>query len=221
MASSKLADCPTPVATQPRIAVLMEQHYDHDEWLAFQDFFPANGYVVEAVSHLWGQPELTFFANAVDGVVPGSCTVRLEVDQLDPRTYAAVLVIGGYASDRLRYEVTPSPGGDCQSPAARFLAGAMAYPGTIVGTLCHGVWLLTACRSLLQGRRLTCASNVLRDVEHAGGHVVFESGQLAPVVMDADLVTASHPDHLHSFLRAVLASLKSPDQKAGTALTGQ
>jgi putative intracellular protease/amidase len=135
----------------------------------------------------------------------------LEVDQLDPRTYAAVLVIGGYAADRLRYEVNPSPGGDCQSPAARFLAAAMADPGTIVATLCHGVWLLTACSSLLQGRRLTCASNVLRDVEHAGGQVVFESGQLAPVVIDTDLVTASHPDHLDLFLRAVLACLKNPD----------
>jgi putative intracellular protease/amidase len=205
-----------PIATQARIAVLMEQHYDHDEWLAFQDFFPAHGYVVDAVSHLWGQPELTFFANAVDGLVPSSCTVRLDVEQLDPRNYDAVLVIGGYAADRLRYEVCPIPGGECQSPAARFLAGAMAHPGTIVGTLCHGVWLLTACRSLLQGRRLTCASNVLRDVENAGGEVVFESGQLAPLVIDADLVTASHPDHLDAFLRAVLSCLLSSAHNSGS-----
>jgi putative intracellular protease/amidase len=195
--------------------VLIEQHFDHDEWLAFQEFFPANGYLVDAVSHLWGQQELTFYANAVDGVVPSSCTVRLDVDQLDPCSYDAVLVIGGYAADRLRYEMAPIPGGDCQSPAARFLAGAMADPGTIVGTLCHGVWLLTACRSLLQGRRLTCASNVLRDVEHAGGHVVFESGQLASVVIDFDLVTASHPDHLEPFLKAVLSCLKGSDTNSG------
>jgi putative intracellular protease/amidase len=186
----------------------MEQHFDHDEWLAFQDFFHANGYVVDAVSHLWGQPELTFYANAVDGVVPSSCTVRLEVEQLDPRDYDAVLVIGGYAADRLRYEVSPIPGGECQSPAALFLAGAMAHSGTIVATLCHGVWLLTACPSLLTGRRLTCASNVLRDVENAGGEVVFESGQLAMVVIDVDLVTASHPDHLDAFLQAVLSCLR-------------
>jgi len=217
-----LITAPQPSSTvpsQPRIAVLMEQHFDHDEWLAFQDFFHANGYVVDAVSHLWGQPELTFYANAVDGVVPSSCTVRLEVEQLDPRDYDAVLVIGGYAADRLRYEVNPSPGGDCQSPAARFLAAAMADPGTIVATLCHGVWLLTACHSLLQGRRLTCASNVLRDVEHAGGQVVFESGQLAPVVIDADLVTASHPDHLDPFLRAVLSCLKRSPTNSGKRLT--
>lgn len=196
---------------QPRIAVLMEQHYDHDEWIAFQGFFPANGYAIEPVSHLWGQDELTFFANAVNGHVPGSCNVCLDVEKLDPTDFVAVLVIGGYAADRLRYEVAPKPGGDCQSPAARFLAGAMAHPGTIVATLCHGVWLLTACRSLLQGRRLTCASNVLRDVEHAGGQVVFDSGQLVPVVIDADLVTASHPDHLDDFLDAVLACLKSTE----------
>ena len=215
MASNNSPKSPASSSAQPRVAVLIEQHFDHDEWLAFQEFFPANGYLVDAVSHLWGQPELTFFANAVDGLVPGSCTVRLEVDQLDPRTYAAVLVIGGYAADRLRYEVNPRPGGDCQSPAARFLAVAMADPVTIVATLCHGVWLLTACHSLLQGRRLTCASNVLRDVENAGGEVVFESGQLAPVVIDADLVTASHPDHLDSFLKAVLSCLKRSDTNSG------
>jgi len=211
MSTTKAPLPKAPITAQPRIAVLMEQHFDHDEWLAFQDFFPANGYVVDAVSHLWGQPELTFYANAVDGLVPSSCTVRLDVDQLDPCSYAAVLVIGGYAADRLRYEVAPIPGGDCQSPPARFLAAAMADHGTIVGTLCHGVWLLTACRSLLQGRRLTCASNVLRDVEHAGGEVVFESGQLASVVIDSDLVTASHPDHLDAFLKAVLNCLQRSD----------
>jgi putative intracellular protease/amidase len=192
----------------------MEQHYDHDEWLAFQSFFPRNGYRIDAISHLWGQPELTFHANAVDGVVRSTCTVRLEVDQLDPSNYAAVLVIGGYAADRLRYEVAPIPGGECQSPAARFMAKAMANSGTTVGTLCHGVWLLTACRSLLQGRRLTCASNVLRDVENAGGEVVFDSGQLAPVVTDGNLITASHPNHLDAFLEAILTCLKSSNSDA-------
>ena len=208
MSSIKTSQLPVPISAQHRVAVLMEQHFDHDEWLAFQEFFRANGYVVDAVSHLWGQPELTFYANAVDGVVPSSCTVQLEVEQLDSRNYDAVLVVGGYAADRLRYEVAPSPGGDCQSPAARFLASAMVNSGTIVATLCHGVWLLTACPSLLKGRRLTCASNVLRDVENAGGEVVFESGQLAPLVIDSDLVTASHPDHLDAFLHAVLDCLR-------------
>lgn len=211
MTTTKPTFSPAATTIQPRVAVLIEQHYDHDEWLAFQDFFPRNGYMIDAISHLWGQSELTFHANAVDGVVPSSCTVSLEVDQLEPREYAAVLVIGGYAADRLRYEVTPLPDGECQSPAARFVAKAMAHSGTIVGTLCHGVWLLTACRSLLQGRRLTCASNVLRDVQNAGGEVVFESGQLAPVVVDNDLVTASHPNDLDAFLQAILTCLKSSD----------
>jgi len=213
MASTNPSQLLATPDSQPRIAVLMEQHYDHDEWLAFQKFFTANGYLVDAISHLWGQPGLTFYANAVDGVIPGSCTVSLEVDQLDPKDYAVVLVIGGYAADRLRYEVAPIPGGECQTPAARFVANAMAQPGTIVGTLCHGVWLLTACRSLLQGRRLTCASNVLRDVENAGGEVIFVSGQLAPIVVDDDLVTASHPDHLDAFLQAILTCLRNSDGK--------
>lgn len=214
MASIQPNHWPDALNSQPRVAVLMEQHYDHDEWLAFQSFFPRHGYCIDAISHLWGQPELTFYANAVDGIVPSSCTVGLEVDQLDPINYAAVLVIGGYAADRLRYEAAPVPGGECQSPAARFLTKAMVNSGIIIGTLCHGVWLLTACRSLLHGRRLTCASNVLRDVENAGGEVVFESGQLAPVVTDHNLITASHPNHLDAFLEAILTGLRSSTSNA-------
>lgn len=209
MTSTKYNHSAGAKSAQPRVAVLMEQHYDHDEWLAFQRFFPENGYSIDAISHLWGQSELTFHANAVDGVVPSSCTVRLEIDNLDPSIYAAVLIIGGYAADRLRYEVAPLPGSECQSPAARFVAKAMSNSGIIVGTLCHGVWLLTACRSLLEGRRLTCASNVLRDVENAGAEVVFDNGGLAPVVIDNNLITASHPTHLDAFLQAVLSCFQS------------
>lgn len=191
-----------------QIAILIEQHYDHHEWEEFRTFFPAHGFTVTPISRLWGQPQLTFYANAEDGVVPGSCVVSTDVTSVQAKDFAAVLIIGGYAADRLRYEEKPIPGGDCQSPAALFLAAAMAEPDTIVATLCHGVWLLTACSSLLHQRRVTCASNVLRDVEHAGAFVIFEDGDLAEVVVDNDLITASHPSFLNHFLMAILERLQ-------------
>lgn len=191
-----------------RIAVLIEQHYDHSEWEAFRTFFPAHGFTVTPVSRLWGQPQLTFHANAEDGVVPGSCVVSTDVSSIQAKDFDAVLIIGGYAADRLRYEENPIPGGDCQSPAALFLTAAMAETETVVATLCHGLWLLTACSSLLRQRRVTCASNVLRDVEHAGAVVVFEDGCLANVVVDNDLITANHPSVLNDFLMTVLERLQ-------------
>ncbi|MCP9810132.1 DJ-1/PfpI family protein [Cyanobium sp. HWJ4-Hawea] len=191
-----------------QIAILIEQHYDHSEWESFRTFFPSHGFSVTPVSRLWGQPKLTFYANAEDGVVPGSCVVSTDVSSVQAKDFAAVVIIGGYASDRLRYEEKPIPGGDCQSPAALFLTAAMAEPGTIVATLCHGLWLLTACSTLLKQRRVTCASNVLRDVEHAGAVVVFEEGGLADIVVDNDLITANHPSVLNQFLMTVLERLQ-------------
>src|SRR5207248_1366137 len=43
-----------------KIGVLIESHFDETEYRRFGEFFPQHGYAVEYVSHLWGQPQLTF-----------------------------------------------------------------------------------------------------------------------------------------------------------------
>ena len=157
-----------------KIGVLIEDHFDQTEYRRFNEFFPDHGYTVEYLSHLWGQPELTFGGNPDNGVVEEHVTVRTEVAEVDPADYRGIICIGAYAMDRLRYQATVSGKGQRNTaPAVEFLRRAMDTDGLPVGTICHSLWLLCADPDLLRGRRVTCAHNIVCDVENAGGEVVY------------------------------------------------
>ena len=66
-------------ASKAKIAVLIEEHFDGTEYRRFNEFFPQQGYQVEYVSHLWGQPSLTFGNNPDEGVVDLHATVTTEI----------------------------------------------------------------------------------------------------------------------------------------------
>ncbi|MFC9284352.1 DJ-1/PfpI family protein [Streptomyces collinus] len=197
-------------ATEGRIAVLIEEHFDPSEFRDFNAFFPERGYAVDYVSHLWGQPSLTFGSNPDNGYVEEHVTVTLEVARLDPADYAGVVLIGAYAMDRLRYQVeVPGPGSRNKAPAVEFLRAAMAVPGLKVGTICHSLWLLCADRALLAGRRVTCAHNIVCDVENAGAEIVYADGGTADLVVDGDLITAKHPQMTREFMTAFVREIEA------------
>ncbi|WP_333774217.1 DJ-1/PfpI family protein [Streptomyces sp. IBSBF 3136] len=197
-------------APKGRVAVLIEEHFDPSEFRDFNAFFPERGYAVDYVSHLWGQPSLTFGSNPDDGYVEEHVTVTLEVAGLDPADYAGVVLIGAYAMDRLRYQVeVPGPGSRNKAPAVEFLRAAMAVPGLKVGTICHSLWLLCADRALLAGRRVTCAHNIVCDVENAGAEIVYADGGTADLVIDGDLITAKHPQVTREFMTAFVREIEA------------
>src|ERR1700746_1622228 len=90
-------------AVKGKIGVLVEAHFDETEYRRFGQFFPEHGYSVEYLSHLWGQPQLTFQGTDMTAAV----TVRVEVNNVSPADYVGLILIGGYAMDRLRYEENP------------------------------------------------------------------------------------------------------------------
>ncbi|MET9734951.1 DJ-1/PfpI family protein [Streptomyces sp. NPDC006458] len=184
-----------------KIGVLIEDHFDQTEYRAFNEFFPRHGYEVEYLSHLWGQPELTFGSNPDNGFVEEHVTVTGEVADADVTSYAGIVLIGAYAMDRLRYQPEiPGPGSRNKAPAVEFLRAAMAEEGLKIGTICHSLWLLCADRELLAGRRVTCAHNIVCDVENAGAEVVYTGSGTADLVIDGDLITAKHPDVTEQFM---------------------
>jgi putative intracellular protease/amidase len=183
-----------------KIGVLIEDHFDQTEFRAFNTYFPRHGYAVDYISHLWGNPELRFGGNPDTGVVEEHVTVTTEVNNVNPAAYRGIICIGAYAMDRLRYEEHPRKGRPNQAPAVVFLGKAVKTRGVKVGAICHGLWLMCADPDLLKGRRVTCAHNIICDVENAGGEVVFEGDKTADVVVDGDLVTAKHPGVLDRFL---------------------
>jgi putative intracellular protease/amidase len=199
--------------SKAKIAVLIEEHFDGTEYRRFNDFFPQHGYQVEYVSHLWGQPSLTFGNNPDDGTVDLHVKVTTEINNVRPQDYAGVILIGAYAMDRMRYQEKVKPGQPNQAPAVRFLRQAMQQ-GVPVGTICHSLWLLCADPALLKGRKVTCAHNIICDVENAGGQVVYEGDQSVDIVVDGNLISGKHPAVVDLFMQTFVEQM---DHRAAAA----
>jgi protease I len=201
------------MGSKGKIAVLIEDHFDQTEFRMFNDFFPKQGYEVEYVSHLWGNPELHFGANPDDGRIEEHVTVKTEINNVKPSDYKGIILIGAYATDRLRYQVSPKKGQPNQAPAVAFIRRAMGENAK-VGTICHSLWLLCADPALLTGRKVTCAHNIVCDVENAGADVVFEGEGTADLVVDDNLITAKHPAVTQQFMEVFIREIEARSASA-------
>lgn len=198
------------MASKGKIAVLIEDHYDPTEYEMFNDYFPKQGYEVEYVSHLWGNRAVTFWANPEDGVIKNQVTVTTEVNSVKPSDYKAVIFIGAYAMDRLRYQEHMMKGQVNQAPAVNFLRKALKTEGLKIGTICHSLWLFCVDPSLLKGRKVTCAHNIVCDVENASGEVIYdeENKKVADVVIDGNLISAWHPKVTDRFMETIVREIE-------------
>ncbi len=200
------------MATAPskgKIGVLIEDHFDQTEYRKFNEFFPAHGYEVEYISHLWGNPQLEFGGNPDNGVIEEHVTVKTEVDNVDPSDYKGIIAIGAYATDRLRYQANPKKGQKNQAPAVVFLRKAVANPDVKLGTICHSLWLFCADSDLLRGKKVTCAHNIVCDVENAGAEVVFDGDATADLVVDGNLISGKHPGITDKFMETFIQEIEA------------
>jgi len=204
-----------------KIGVLTEEHFDETEFRRFNEFFPAHGYEIEYITHLWGQDKLTFKGNDFTSEV----TVSKEVADVNLADYTAIILIGGYAMDRLRYQEHPRQGQPNTAPAVEFLRQAVrAMDGgrLKIGTICHSLWLFCAAPETLAGRKVTCAHNIMGDVQNAGGTLVFDGDQLIDTWVDGSLITGKHPGVVEAFMPIFLAELqKSARDGAGQLIEGR
>src|SRR5438067_1995461 len=199
---------PAPARSKGKIGVLIEDHFDESEYREFNQFFPEKGYEVVYLSHLWGQPSLTFGSNPENNRVNEKATVSTELQDLDLSAYKAIIAIGAYAMDRLRYQTKIAKGQKNNSPGVVFLRRAMRTKHLKLGTICHGLWLWCADPDLIRGRKVTCAHNIVGDVENAGGNVVYEGDGTADLVIDGNLITGKHPAVNRKFMEAVLTEIE-------------
>eukprot|EP00899_Mesostigma_viride_P026587 jgi/Mesvir1/7112/Mv09216-RA.1 len=181
-----------------KIAVMVEEHFDPFEYRSYNDYYTKAGYDVEYVSYLWGQPHLVFTSNPNESVIEESVLVHACVSKVQPTDYAAILVIGAYATDRLRYQPAVWKGKKNDAPAVEFCRKALKA-NVLTGHICHSLWLFCADPDMLKGRRVTCAHNIVPDVENAGGNVVYEGEGTAEIVVDLPLVCGKHPGMLPLF----------------------
>lgn len=190
-----------------KIGVLIEEHFDPFEFRAFNDFFPEQGYEVEYISYLWGNKEITFASNSEDGVIKEHVTVTTDVNDIKPTDYKCIICIGAYAMDRIRYQEKVEKGQPNNAPAVVFIRKAMQEPNLKIGVICHGLWLLCAA-DLLKNRRVTCAHNIISDVENAGAEIIYEGDHAADVVIDGNLITGWHPDLVYKWLEVLVKEIE-------------
>jgi protease I len=117
-----------------------------------------------------------------------------DVDDLDMRDFDAILVVGGWAPDKLR-----------RSDKVLELVRSADADGKLLGVICHGGWV-PASAGILKGRTMTCTPGIKDDVMNAGAEYVDE-----PVVVDGNLVTARRPPDLPAYGAALVDALSTPE----------
>ena len=196
------------MASKGKIGVIIEEHFDATEFRRFNEYFPEKGYEVEYISHLWGNDALTFGSNPDDDKIDYHVTVTTEINNVKPSDYKGIICIGAYAMDRLRYQVNVKKGQKNQAPAVEFLRKSMATDSLKLGTICHSLWLFCADPDLIKSRKVTCAHNIICDVENAGGDVIYEGDVTADLVIDGNLITGKHPGVVDQFMEVFVHEIE-------------
>jgi protease I len=120
----------------------------------------------------------------------GPVPVDTTVDQVAEGDFAALVIPGGYAPDKLR-----------RSEAVLSLVRAFDAAGKPVAFICHAGWVPISAQ-ILKGRRATSVSAIRDDMVNAGADWVDEA-----TVVDGNLISARTPADLGPWMRALLAAL--------------
>ncbi|HAA27619.1 MAG TPA: thiamine biosynthesis protein ThiJ, partial [Cyanobacteria bacterium UBA8553] len=57
---------------------------------------------------------------------------------------------------------------------------------------------------LIKERKVTCAHNIICDVENAGGTVVYDGDETVATYIDGNLITGKHPGVVEEFMQVFL-----------------
>ena len=172
------------MATAPkRVAILVEFNYED-----LEIWYPLLRFREEGME--------TFTVGPEEGKVYQSkkgypCKCDKSIDSVTADSFEVLIIPGGFAPDYWRRD-------------ERFvsLVQKANEKGKIIGSICHGPWLLCSAR-ILKDRKLTCFVSIKDDVIHAGG--LYEDKS---VVVDSNLVTSRVPTDLPDFCKAILGLLK-------------
>ena len=197
-----------------KIAVLIEEHFDSTEYRRFNEYFPTQGYEVEYISHLWGNESIRFGSNPENDTIEEHVIVTTEIEDVQPDDYQGIICIGAYAMDRLRYQVKVTKSQKNNAPAVVFLRQAIANQDVKLGAICHSLWLFCADPDLIQNRQVTCAHNIICEVENAGAEVIYDGDATKELVIDGNLITGKHPGMVNLFMEVFVQEMKKVNSLA-------
>jgi len=116
----------------------------------------------------------------------------VDARQLNSKDYDMVLIPGGFeAPDRMR-----------QVPEILEFIKQMHKLKKVVSAFCHGPWVLISA-GILKGKKATCYVGIIDDLRNAGAKYVDRA-----VVVDGNIITASHPRDVGDLMKAILSKFK-------------
>ena len=118
--------------------------------------------------------------------------VKADVSVNDVRTgdYAALVIPGGYAPDKLR-----------RYPKVLEITRQIHADRKPLAFICHAGWVPISAK-VLKGKRVTSVKAIRDDMENAG--VIWED---KAVVVDGNLISSRTPEDLPEFCRAIIEAL--------------
>ena len=122
----------------------------------------------------------------------GPVEVDTTVDDVDPSSFHALVIPGGFAPDKLR-----------RSERVLSLVEAFNADSKPIAFICHAGWVPISA-GIIKGRRATSVDAIRDDLVNAGADWVDE-----PCVVDGNLISARTPADLGPWLKALLAALEA------------
>jgi protease I len=120
----------------------------------------------------------------------GPVAVDTTVDRVAADDFAALVIPGGYAPDKLR-----------RSSAVLDLVRAFDSAGKPIAFICHAGWVPISA-GILRGRKATSVDAIRDDMVNAGVEWVDEA-----TVVDSNLISARTPADLGPWMKALLDAL--------------
>lgn len=118
------------------------------------------------------------------------CKSDASYEDVQPDTFAGLVIPGGFAPDKLR-----------RSDKVLDIVRKMDEAKKMIAFICHAGWVPISAK-ILKGRKATSVSAIKDDMENAG--VSFSD---APVVVDGNLISSRTPSDLPDFCKAILKVL--------------
>ena len=165
-----------------KVLIFVENGFEDRELMIPYYRFQEAGYKVDIVG-----PKANITYNGEYGLTMKS---DLSPEDVNIDDYAAIIIPGGRAPDRMR-----------TNKGLVNLAKEASQKNKVIAAICHGPQLLIEA-DLVKGKRVTCYVSVSTDLKNAGGIYVDKS-----VVVDGNLVTSRFPADLPDFCRETLRLL--------------
>lgn len=120
------------------------------------------------------------------------CQADIDIADVDPAGYDALLVPGGFAPDKLR-----------RDPNVLHIVREFDAAKKPIAFICHAGWILISA-GILKGRKATSTVGIKDDMANAGAEWVNE-----PLVIDGHLISSRTPVDLPVFAKALVDAIKA------------